>query len=164
MAVTDLLTKREQLGVVIDESAFAKTGYRVSPANGMGPWGRPTTPGWAYSPPCRDSVVALVEGKLYVTEKWFVEPRRCLEAGIPENIDFHTEGEMALTMIHRPRSEGLRFAYTTLDADCGYLPWLAARAEGDGEISLAEGHSDQVVHLSDPASAVPLPPTFGARG
>lgn len=60
----------------------------------------------------RDGVAALVEGELYVPEEWFAESERCLDAVIPEDIEFRTKGEMALTMIHCLRSEGLRFAYT----------------------------------------------------
>jgi len=51
----------------------------------------------------RDGVAALVEGEWYVPEEWFAEPERCRDAGIPEDIEFRTKGEMALSMIHRLR-------------------------------------------------------------
>jgi SRSO17 transposase len=70
-------------------------------------------------------------------------------------MEFRTKGEIALSMIHRLRREGLRFAYTVFDAGYGHLPWLLRALEGEGETFLAEVHSDQTIYLSDPAPAVP---------
>ena len=144
--------------LVIDESAFAKKGDMSAGVARQwnGRLGKTdNSQVGVFAAVARDGVAALVEGELYVPEEWFAEPERCRDAGIPEGIEFRTKGEMALTMIHRLRQEGLRFAYTAFDAGYGHLPWLLREMEGDGEIFLAEVHSDQAIYPSDPAPAVP---------
>lgn len=144
--------------LVIDESAFAKKGDMSAGVARQwnGRLGKTdNSQVGVFAAVVRDGVAALVEGELYVPEEWFAEPKRCRDAGIPEDIDFRTKGEMALTMIHRLRREGLRFAYTAFDAGYGHLPWLLRELEGDGELFLAEVHSDQAIYPADPAPAVP---------
>jgi len=102
----------------------------------------------------RDRVAAAIEGELYVPEEWFVDATRCENAGLPEGTQFRTKGEMALTMIHRLRRQGLRFAYTVFDAGYGHLPWLLRALDDEREIFLAEVHSVQAIYLADPAPAV----------
>jgi len=103
----------------------------------------------------RDSVSALIEGELHIPEAWFADPGRCKDAGIPEEEEFRTKGEMAPSIIHRLRRDGLRFAYTVFDAGYAHLPWLLRALEEEQEIFLAEVHSDQVIYLADPAPVVP---------
>lgn len=144
--------------LVIDESAFAKKGDMSAGVARQwnGRLGKTdNSQVGVFAAVARDGVAALVEGELYVPEEWFAEPERCRDAGIPEAIEFRTKGEMALTMIHRLRQEGLRFAYTAFDAGYGHLPWLLRELEGDGEIFLAEVHSDQAIYPFDPAPAMP---------
>lgn len=143
--------------LVIDESAFAKKGDLSAGVARQwnGRLGKTdNSQVGVFAAVARDGVAARVEGELYVPEKWFAEPARCRDAGIPEEIEFRTQGEMALTMIHRLRQEGLRFAYTAFDAGYGHLPWRLRELEGDGEIFLAEVHSNQTIYLCDPAPAV----------
>ena len=144
--------------LVIDESAFAKKGDMSAGVARQwnGRLGKTdNSQVGVFAAMARGGVAALVEGELYVPEEWFAEPQRCRDAGMPEDIEFHTKGEMALSMIHRLRSEGLRFAYTAFDAGYGHLPWLLRELEGDGEIFLAEVHSDQAIYLCDPAPPLP---------
>jgi SRSO17 transposase len=144
--------------LLIDESAFAKKGDLSAGVarqwNGrLGKTGNSQV--GVFAAMVRDRVAALVEGELYVPEEWFADPQRGREAGLPEDMEFRTKGEIALSMIHRLRREGLRFAYTVFDAGYGHLPWLLRALECEGETFLAEGHSDQTICLSDPAPAVP---------
>ena len=144
--------------LVIDESAFAKKGDMSAGVARQwnGRLGKTDNSHvGVFAAMARGGVAALVEGELYVPEEWFAEPQRCRDAGMPEDIEFRTKGEMALSMIHRLRSEGLRFAYTAFDAGYGHLPWLLRELEGDGEVFLAEVHSDQAIYLCNPAPAVP---------
>jgi len=144
--------------LVIDESAFAKKGDRSAGVARQwnGRLGKTdNSQVGVFAAMARDGVAALVEGELYVPEQWFLDSKRCADAGMPENVEFRTKGEMALSMIHRLRQEGLRFAYTAFDAGYGHLPWLLRELEGDGEIFLAEVHSDQAIYACDPAPAVP---------
>ena len=144
--------------LLIDESAFAKKGDRSAGVARQwnGRLGKTdNSQVGVFAAVVRDRVAALVEGELYVPEEWFTDPDRCQEAGIPDGMEFRTKGEMALSMIHRLRREGLRFAYVVFDAGYGHLPWLLRALEAEGETFLAEVHSDQAIYLSDPAPVVP---------
>ena len=144
--------------LVIDESAFAKKGEMSAGVARQwnGRLGKTdNSQVGVFAAVARDGVSALVEGELYVPEEWFADPARCREAGIPEDMELRTKGEMALAMIHRLRREGLRFAYTVFDAGYGHLPWLLRALDGERGSFLAEVHSDQAIYLSDPAPAVP---------
>ncbi len=143
---------------MIDESAFAKKGDMSAGVarqlNGrLGKTDNSLVD--VFAAVTGNGIAALVEGELYVPDERFAEPERCLDAGISEDIEFRTKGEMALSMIHHLRSEGLRFAYTAFDADYEHLPWLLRELEGGGEIFLTEVHSDQAIYHCDPAPAVP---------
>ena len=144
--------------LVIDESAFAKKGDRSAGVARQwnGRLGKTdNSQVGVFAAVARDGVSALVEGELYVPQDWFADPARCRDAGIPEDREFRSKGEMALTMIHRLRREGLRFAYTVFDAGYGHLPWLLRALDDERETFLAEVHSDQAIYLSDPAPVVP---------
>jgi SRSO17 transposase len=144
--------------LVIDESAFAKKGEMSAGVARQwnGRLGKTdNSQVGVIAAVVRDRIAALVEGELYVPEEWFADPARCQDAGIPKGTEFRTKGEMALTMIHRLRREGLRFAYTVFDAGYGHLPWLLRALDGERETFLAKVHSDQAIYLSDPAPAVP---------
>lgn len=144
--------------LLIDESAFVKKGDLSAGVARQwnGRLGKiDNSQVGVFAAMVRDRVAALVEGELYVPEECFADPQRGREAGIPEDMEFRTKGEIALSMIHRLRREGLRFAYTVFDAGYGHLPWLLRALEGEGETFLAEVYSDQTIYLSDPAPAVP---------
>jgi len=145
--------------LVIDESAFAKKGDMSAGVARQwnGRLGKTdNSQVGVFAAVVRDRIAALVEGELYIPEEWFADPARCLEAGIPEDAEFRTKGEMAFSMIHRLRREGLRFAYTVFDAGYGHLPWLLRALDDERETFLAEVHSDQAIYLADPAPAVPV--------
>lgn len=144
--------------LVIDESAFAKKGEMSAGVARQwnGRLGKTdNSQVGVFAAVVRDRVAALIEGELYVPEEWFADPDRCQDAGIPEETEFRTKGEMALDMIHRLRREGLRFAHVVFDAGYDHLPWLLRALDGEGETFLAEVHFDQAIYLADPAPAVP---------
>jgi SRSO17 transposase len=145
--------------LVIDESAFAKKGKMSAGVARQwnGRLGKTdNSQVGVFVAVVRDRVAALLEGELYIPKEWFADATRCEDAGIPDGLDFRTKGEMALTMIHRLRREGLRFAYTVFDAGYGHLPWLLRALDDERETFLAEVHSDQAIYLSDPAPTVPV--------
>lgn len=144
--------------LVIDESAFAKKGDMSAGVARQwnGRLGKTdNSQVGVFAAVVRDRVAAMVEGELYVPEEWFSDATRCQDAGIPEGTEFRTKSEMALTMIHRLRQEGLHFAYVVFDAGYGHLPWLLRALDDERETFLAEVHSDQSIYLADPAPAVP---------
>jgi SRSO17 transposase len=144
--------------LVIDESAFAKKGDMSAGVARQwnGRLGKTDNcQVGVFAAVVQDRIAAAVEAELYVPEQWFADATRCENAGLPEGMKFRTKGEMALTMIHRLRREGLRFAYTVFDAGYGHLPWLLRALADERETFLAEVHSDQAIYRSDPAPAVP---------
>jgi SRSO17 transposase len=153
--------------LVVDESAFAKKGDMSAGVARQwnGRLGKTdNSQVGVFAAVTRDGVAALVEGELFVPEAWFADPDRCREAGIPEEREFCTKGEMAMTLIHRLRREGLRFAHVVFDAGYGHLPWLLRALEGEGETFLAEVHADQTIYLGDPAPVVPARQSTSANG
>lgn len=144
--------------LVIDESGFAKKGDMSAGVarqwNGrlgktdnsqVGVFGAVT----------RNGVAALVDGDLYLPEHWVADAERCEAVGVPEGTQFRTKGEMAFAMIHRLRREGLHFAYTVFDGGYGHLPWLLSSLDDEGEVFMAEVHSDQAIYLADPCPTIP---------
>lgn len=104
----------------------------------------------------REGVAALIDEELYLPEQWTQDPARCEQAGIPEAArEFRTKGQIAFEMVLRARRAGLQFAYSVLDGGYGHLPWLLRDLDAEGEIFLAEVHSDQAIYLDDPAPSVP---------
>ncbi|MCK7494034.1 MAG: IS701 family transposase [Comamonadaceae bacterium] len=104
----------------------------------------------------REGVAALIDEELYLPEQWTQDPARCEQAGIPEAArEFRTKGQIAFEMVLRARRAGLQFAYSVLDGGYGHLPWLLRDLDAEGEIFLAEVHSDQTIYLDDPAPSVP---------
>lgn len=104
----------------------------------------------------RGNVASVMDAELYLPEAWTQDASRCEAAGIPEDLrEFRTKGEMALDMVRRLRREGLHFSFVAFDGGYGHLPWLLRELDGEGEIFLAEVHSDQAIYLDDPAPAVP---------
>ena len=144
--------------LVFDESAIAKKGDKSAGVARQwnGRLGKTdNSQVGVFAAVTRDGVSALVDGELYVPEDWFADPGRCREAGIPEEMEFITKGEMALAMLYRLRREGLCFAYTVFDAGYGHLPWLLRELDDEREVFLAEVHSNQAAYLANPAPVVP---------
>jgi SRSO17 transposase len=49
---------------------------------------------------------ALIDRELYLPVSWTIDPDRCLEAGIGEEVDFATKPELAQRMLARARDRG----------------------------------------------------------
>lgn len=104
----------------------------------------------------REGVAALIDEELYLPEEWTQDRARCEQAGIPEAARaFRTKGQIAFEMVLRARRLGLQFAYSVIDGGYGQLPWLLRDLDAEGEIFLAEVHSDQAIYLEDPAPSIP---------
>jgi SRSO17 transposase len=144
--------------LVFDESAFAKKG--AMSAGVARQWnGRlgktENSQVGVFAAVARDGVAAVVDSELFVPEHWFDDRVRCDDAGIPEEQEFCTKGEIAVAMLNRLRREGLHFAYSVFDGGYGHLPWLLTKLDKAQETFMAEVHSDQTIYLTDPAPAVP---------
>ena len=144
--------------LLVDESAFAKKGDKSAGVARQwnGRLGKTdNSQVGVFAAVVRDRVAAAVDSELYVPETWFDDAKRCKDAGIPKAWAFRTKGEIALEMIRRLRREGLNFSYVAFDAGYGHLPWLLRALNDEGEIFLADVHSDQMIYLSDPAPVIP---------
>jgi SRSO17 transposase len=98
----------------------------------------------------RDRACALVDGELFVPEHWLADPERGREAGMPETLEFRTQGEIVWALLLRLRREGLRYSPVVFDAGYGHRPRLLSDLDDEGETFLAEIHADQGIYLENP--------------
>jgi SRSO17 transposase len=61
----------------------------------------------------------LIDRELYLPKDWIDDPRRCQEAGIPEEMRFHTKCELAQQMIERLWQARIPFAWVVADTVYG---------------------------------------------
>ncbi len=116
---------------------------------------------------CQASVVAcyasdrgytLVDRRLYMHEKWFTEgyAERREDCGVPTDLTFRTEPELAWEMIDTHRRRGvLPFGWVTFDEHFGDNPELLDRVNTAGLLYLAEVPRNTRVWLARPRTEVP---------
>ena len=72
----------------------------------------------------------LIDRELYLPKDWTDDPRRCREAGIPEEVGFQTKCELAQQMIERLWKAQIPFAWVVADSVYGgnldLRTWLEA--------------------------------------
>ena len=145
--------------LVVDESGFAKKGLHSAGVARQwnGRLGKTdNSQVGVFAAVTRDQVAALVDNELYLPKEWVEDGKRCDAAGIPKEVQtLRSKGEIALAMIRRQRKAGLHFDYVVFDGGYGHLPWFVRALDDDGEIFLAEVHSDQMIYLDNPYPAVP---------
>jgi SRSO17 transposase len=152
------LSSREA-GLLIDESAFAKKGEKSAGVARQwnGRLGKTDNcQVGVFAAIAKGDIAALVDAQLYLTEDWAKDSERCREAGIPAAAQkFRTKGQIALELVRNARRNGLRFGFVGFDGGYGHLPWLLRELDKDGEIFLAEIHSNQQIYLEEPHPHVP---------
>ena len=62
---------------------------------------------------------ALIDRELYLPESWTDDRPRCRQAGIPDNVEFHTKPQLARGMLARALDAGVPVAWVTADAVYG---------------------------------------------
>ena len=62
---------------------------------------------------------ALVDRELYLPESWTADRLRCREAGIPDQVGFHTKPQLARRMLERALDAKVPVAWVTADAVYG---------------------------------------------
>jgi SRSO17 transposase len=76
---------------------------------------------------------ALVDGRLYLPERWTDDRARCRAAGIPDEVGFQTKPELALAMLRAARERGqLQARWVTGDEVYGGNPAFRDALEADG--------------------------------
>ena len=58
---------------------------------------------------------ALLDGELFLPEDWAGDPKRRSEAGVPSDLVHRPKWEIALSLLERSLSEGVRFRWLTAD-------------------------------------------------
>jgi SRSO17 transposase len=104
----------------------------------------------------RGERVTLIDKRLYLSESWTDDPDRCNAVEIPKDAQvFKTKPELALEMVRYNRRLGVRFQWVGMDALYGNTPSLLRALDEDGEIFVADVHSNQRLYLEDPKPRIP---------
>lgn len=61
----------------------------------------------------------LLDRELYIPKRWFSDPERCREAGIPQTTSFQTKCELARRMLERVNQEKLPIGWVVADTVYG---------------------------------------------
>ena len=147
------------VGLYIDESAFQKKGEKsVGVARQWnGRLGKQDNcQVGVFGALGRADRVSLIDARLYLPEEWTNDRRRCDEADIPLANRVHkTKIELALEIVHHARDSGVRFEWVGLDGGYGHSFALLQTLEDQGEIFVADIHSDRQIYLENPAVYLP---------
>jgi len=102
--------------------------------------------------------------RLFLTEAWVNDEKRCLEAGVPqENIEFHRKHDLALQLVIQARLQGVQFAWVGADSLYGEDPCFLRSLDQMHEIFMVDVHKDQRIYLEDPDPLVPPPKSEKGR-
>src|SRR5450755_736786 len=74
----------------------------------------------------------LVDRELYVPKRWFDDPGRCREAGLPETTRFHTKCELASIMIERIFQAHISISWIVADCVYGSNAKLRTKLQASG--------------------------------
>src|SRR5215472_2455137 len=130
----------EQLGeadgvLIADESGFLKKGVRSAGVQRQysGTAGRTEN--------CQIGVFlayastrghALIDRELYLPRSWTDDRDRCAAAGVPDEVEFATKGQLAERMLARALDAGVPFAWFTADEVYGQAKYLRTWLEEQG--------------------------------
>ena len=75
---------------------------------------------------------SMLDSGLYLPRSWIEDPARRHEAGIPDELVYRAEWEIALDMIRGALGNGIRFSWVTFDESFGKVPafWFGLDALG----------------------------------
>lgn len=108
--------------LVVDETGFIKKGTRSAGAQRQysGTAGRVENCQLgvflAYAAPAGR---ALIDRELYLPKSWTADPARCLQAGVPEQVQFATKPTLAMRMLARALAAGVPAGWVTADEAYG---------------------------------------------
>jgi len=157
--VDGLLGDDPQVGLLIDESGFAKQGaMSVGVARQwLGRLGKVDNGQVAvFGVLAKDRFASPVDVRLYLPQKWVDDPERCAKAGIPESERiFRTKEQLALEIVQHAVSQGLRFGWVGADAGYGKGPAFCLALDRMGRQFVVDVHSDFRVYLEDPKPYIP---------
>lgn len=88
------------------------------------------------------SGAAFIDRALYLPDEWTADRVRCREAGIPDEVEFATKGELAQQMLARAFAAGVPAEWVVGDTVYGYDElrlWLEAQQKND-VLAVSETH------------------------
>lgn len=154
-----LLGGREGTALYIDETAIKKQGkHSVGVARQWnGRLGKvDNSQVGVFAALGRGDRVNLVDARLYLPQEWTQDKKRCHTAKIPLwQQTFKSKLELALEMVRRARSLGLQYQWVGVDGFYGQASGLLRTLDAEGEVFMADIHSNQSIYLSDPAPYLP---------
>jgi SRSO17 transposase len=99
---------------------------------------------------------AFIDRALYLPEEWTQDRVRCREAGIPDEVEFATKGEMAKLMLARAFAAGVPAEWVVGDTVYGYDElrlWLEAQQK-NYVLAVSETHQVWVQGRAQPVGLV----------
>ena len=149
-----------QSGLIIDGSGFSKKGGKSAGVQRQwnGRHGKvDNCQVGLFGAIAKGDIAALVDARLYLPDSWIADEARCDEAGIPKKDQVHrSKGELAVDIVRTARKNGLRFGFVGFDGEFGHLPWLLRELADDGEVLMADVHSNQTIFTQDPRPHLPV--------
>jgi len=98
---------------------------------------------------------SIIDTRLYLPSEWTDDPRRCKDAGVPDDIVFKTKSELAIEMVISARKRGIGFSWIGIDSGYGKdTPFLYA-LDDLGETFVADVAKDQSIYLEEPVPYLP---------
>jgi SRSO17 transposase len=102
------------------------------------------------------SQAALIDARLYLPREWTDSNERCSRAGVPESFQsFQTKPELALDIVNRARSQGVRFRWVAADGGYGKNAVFLRSLDDAGERFVVDVHRNQYIYLEDPQPSIP---------
>jgi SRSO17 transposase len=148
-------------GLILDETAFAKKGKKsVGVARQWnGCLGKTENSQVAvFGALSAGDRVVPVDAELFLPEEWSMDKDRCLSSGVPKDRILHhkTKLELALEIVKRQRSLGVRFDYVCADGLYGNSMDFCKSLDDSGESFMVHIHADKQIYLEDPKPVIPL--------
>jgi len=149
--VNRLLEGRARIALVIDESGEEKKGiFSVGVGHQYcGNLGKTCNSQVAVlGALVADNLVSIIDTRLYLPKSWTDDPKRCKDAGIPEECQvFKTKTKLALDIIKSQRAAGIRFDWINADGLYGNDLELLHGLEAMNELYVIDIHSNKKVYL-----------------
>jgi SRSO17 transposase len=154
-----LLGGKADSSLLLDESAFTKKGTKsVGVARQYnGRLGKlDNCQVGVFSALSSGTQVCPVGTRLFLPKPWTRNPKRCRQAGVPEQrLPHQTKQELALELVIQAREQGLRFNWVQADGAYGHDLKFCRNVADLGERFLLAVHKNQRIYLEDPCPAVP---------
>ena len=80
----------------------------------------------------------LIDGERFLPESWSEDRPRCRAAGIPEDVVYRLEWQIALELFDRACENGVCFDWLTVDEGYGSKPLFLQGVDDHGQLFVAE--------------------------